>query len=164
MLCDICGIKEATIHFKQVINNQANTIHLCEECAEEKGFGIPHLPHLPQSFPDLLEFFSSIFKEEKGPILEDIRCSGCGMGLSEFQKKGRLGCANCFFSFKHLLLSLLKQIHGFTVHVGRYPAGYKEIAEKEKRIEKLKTELKKAIAIENYEEAARIRDMIKAIE
>lgn len=159
MLCDICGIKEATIHFKQVINNQAQAIHLCEECAEEKGFG---LPALPQSFPGLFEFFSSIFKEES-PILEDTRCPGCGMGLSDFQKKGRLGCVDCFTSFKQPLLSILKQIHGSTVHVGRYPPGFKEIAEKEKRIEGLKNELKKAIESENYEEAARIRDMIKAM-
>lgn len=160
MLCDVCGIKEATIHFKQVINNQANAIHLCEECAEEKGFGFPYLP---PSFPDILNFFSSIFKKE-GEILEDTRCGGCGIGLSEFQKKGMLGCADCFSFFKQPLLSLLKQIHGSTVHIGRYPPGYKEIAEKEKRIEELKDKLKKAIASENYEEAARIRDMIKAIE
>lgn len=160
MLCDICGIKEATIHFKQVINNQMQAIHLCEECAEEKGFG---LPNLPQSFPGLLEFFSSVFKEEQG-TLEEVRCSGCGMELREFQKKGRLGCSDCFSSFKQPLVSLLKQIHGSIVHVGRYPAGAKETAEKEKKIGKLKNELKKVIASENYEEAARIRDLIKAME
>lgn len=158
MLCDICGIKEATIHFKQVINNQAQAIHLCEECAEEKGFG---LPNLPQSFPGLLEFFSSMFKGEQGT--PDVRCSGCGMELREFQKKGRLGCSNCFSAFKQPLLSLLKQMHGSNVHVGRYPPAAKETAQKEKKIEELKKELKKVIASENYEEAARIRDMIKTM-
>lgn len=163
MLCDICGIKKATIHFKQIINNQVQAIHLCEECAEEKGFGFPNL--FSQSFPSLLEFFSSIFKESKGAVLEEnVRCTGCGMKLREFQKKGRLGCEDCFSAFKQPLLSLLKQIHGSVVHIGRYPVGVKEIVEKENRIKTLKNKLKKAIATENYEEAARIRDMIKAIE
>ncbi|MEW6006956.1 MAG: UvrB/UvrC motif-containing protein [bacterium] len=161
MVCDICGIKEATIHFKQVINNQTTSIHLCEECAEEKGFG---LSGISQPFPNLLEFFSNIFKEEKEAITEEMRCTGCGMGLSEFQKGGRLGCSDCFEAFKQPLLSLLKQIHGSTVHIGRHPFGFEEIAQKEKKLKMLKDELKKAISTENYEEAARLRDMIKALE
>jgi len=161
MLCDICGINEATIHFKQVVNNQTTDIHLCEGCAEEKGFS---LSNIPQSFPGLLEFFSSIFNEAQPVLLKETQCPSCGMGLSDFQKKGRLGCSDCFSSFKQPLLSLLKQMHGSTVHVGRYPPGFKEIAEKEKKINELKEAQKKAIASENYEEAARIRDMIKALE
>lgn len=161
MLCDICGTREATIHFKQVVNNQTTDIHLCEECADEKGFSPADIPH---SFPGLLEFVSSIFEEKQGAVMEKVQCPSCGMGLFEFQKNGRLGCSDCFAAFKQPLLLLLKQIHGSTVHVGRCPPGFKERAEKEKRIKELKDGLKKVIAVENYEEAARIRDMIKALE
>jgi len=38
MLCQICGKNTATLHFTQIVENKMSEYHLCEQCAEEKGF------------------------------------------------------------------------------------------------------------------------------
>ena len=37
MTCDICGKKEATVHLTEIVNDKMTKLHLCEECAKEKG-------------------------------------------------------------------------------------------------------------------------------
>ena len=37
MLCDKCGEREAAIHLTQIVDNTVTTMHLCEQCAAEKG-------------------------------------------------------------------------------------------------------------------------------
>ncbi|HAW49703.1 TPA: hypothetical protein DCX16_01950 [bacterium] len=160
MFCDICGINKANIHFKQIINNQTTVIHLCEQCAEEKGFSISNIP---SSFPEIFEFFSNLFKEEAREFPQELRCPSCGMTFEQFQKKGRLGCSGCFESFKEPLNSILQKIHGGITHLGKVPTYLLEKLPKEKQIEDLKSKLREAVAEENYEEAARIRDMIKQL-
>ncbi len=37
MLCDICGKNPATVHLTEIIDDQMNELHLCEECARQKS-------------------------------------------------------------------------------------------------------------------------------
>ena len=37
MTCDICHKIEATVHLTEIIDNQITELHLCEECARQKG-------------------------------------------------------------------------------------------------------------------------------
>ncbi|MDD5518734.1 MAG: hypothetical protein PHV98_05220, partial [Candidatus Omnitrophica bacterium] len=37
MLCDICKKNEATVHLTEIIDEQMNELHLCEECARQKS-------------------------------------------------------------------------------------------------------------------------------
>ena len=37
MLCDQCHEREAVVHLTQIENEQVTTLHLCEQCAAEKG-------------------------------------------------------------------------------------------------------------------------------
>ncbi len=46
--CDACGVREAVIHLTQVVENTITTLHLCEECAAEKGVDTSvHAPKFP---------------------------------------------------------------------------------------------------------------------
>jgi protein arginine kinase activator len=136
-------------------------MHLCESCAEEKGL---NLFSVPSPFP-ILNLLSGILGTEVLPKKkEEERCSSCGITLSDFRKKGKLGCSDCWKSFKKPLLSIVKEIHGSTSHIGKSPEEFAEKAEIRKEIAVLKERLKKAISAEEYEEAAKIRDRIKEIE
>ncbi len=160
MVCDKCGVNEANIHFKQVINNQSTTMHLCENCAEEIGFNLFAGPSS--------SFFNILSGILGGPpaisqIKED-KCPGCGISFSEVQSKGKLGCSDCWQTFKKQLLPFLKEMQGNTFHTGKSPKGFAEKVETSREMVKMREELNKAIAKEEYEEAAKIRDKIKEME
>ncbi|HVP35737.1 MAG TPA: UvrB/UvrC motif-containing protein, partial [Terriglobales bacterium] len=95
-------------------------------------------------------------EKEKEP-----KCPSCGMTLSQFAQRGRLGCGSCYRTFRVQLKDLLRKIHGSDRHRGKIPnlPGIQMECLKEER--KLQEELKKAIDEENFEMAASIRDKIK---
>ncbi len=37
MRCDNCREREAAVHLTQVVDNSVTTLHLCPQCAAEKG-------------------------------------------------------------------------------------------------------------------------------
>jgi protein-arginine kinase activator protein McsA len=58
----------------------------------------------------------------------------------------------------------LGMIHGRLQHTGRTSAGYRARAEKAERLVKLRKQLKDAVASEQYESAAALRDKIRGLE
>ncbi len=166
MQCDICGKKKATVHLTEIIDEQMTELHLCEDCAKEKSV------QMEQQFglADLLAGLADFGKPAKNSV-EKVKlvCSNCGLSYDEFRKLGRLGCSQCYSSFKDNLAGLLKRIHGAPRHVGKrpvhMPAGPLVTEEKETEdLEELKTRLHKAIEMEQFEEAARLRDKIRGLE
>lgn len=163
MLCDQCLKNQATVHMTTFVNGQVKTVHLCSQCAARKK-GTVVIPWF--SFND---FMSAFYDEEEGA---DVVCEGCGTTLAGFRKEGRLGCARCYKTFETSITPILKSIHMSTRHTGKRPGERvtiepgKEAAagEAQSRRERLKKELREAVAVENYEEAARLRDEIALLE
>lgn len=147
MLCEHCHKNEAVVHLTQVINDSVKKIHLCEECAAKTGVDV----HGPVALADLLLGLS------KGG--EDTACPKCHMRRSDFKKTGRLGCAECYETFKEELLPLLKSMHRGTHHVGKTPKGVALIGSDD--LTELEKQLQKAVAEEKYELAAQLRDRIR---
>jgi len=58
----------------------------------------------------------------------------------------------------------LKGMHKGTLHVGRVPEGLLEAHARQQRLDQLRDRLEKAIAAEDYEEAAGLRDEIQEIQ
>jgi protein arginine kinase activator len=163
MLCDLCGKNQATVHLTEIIDDQMRELHLCEECASKKSM------QMEQQFglADLLAGLAEFGKPEETVEAAGLKCSNCGLSYQDFKKTGRLGCSECYSSFKKLLLPLLRKIHSSTQHVGKSP--YKGVAPKPRKKEKvglaeLRLRLQKAIEKEEFEEAARLRDKIREIE
>ncbi len=160
MLCDECLKNNATIHMTTFVNGQVKTVHLCPQCAARRNKPAV-LPGF--SFNDLI---SAFYENEE---TQEVACDMCGMTLSSFQKTGRLGCARCYKVFESSILPVLKGIHMNEKHTGKRPGEKvvfdmeKESAAERKR-EDLKRELRSAISAENFEEAARLRDEIAALE
>jgi protein arginine kinase activator len=163
MLCDICQKRPATLHFTEIINDQINEIHLCEECAKEKG--VDEIPIKP-SF-SLADLFAGLLETEKPFALDKevvLKCKNCGLTYGDFKERGKLGCSQCYETFKENLLPLLRRIHGSTQHTGKSPL---EVGGKLKylnQIKELRRELNKAVLREEFERAAEMRDKIKELE
>ena len=160
MLCDICGKKPATVHLTEIIDEQMNELHLCEECAHQKSAQMQQQFGLGDLLGGLANFEKSSLEKEAAAI----KCPACGMSYNEFKKIGRLGCPECYGSFRRYLGPLLKRIHGSSLHFGKTPLKAARYPKKKEGVQELRTRLQKAIEVEAFEEAARLRDQIKELE
>ena len=66
--------------------------------------------------------------------------------------------------FRDELMPLLENIHGETRHSGKVPKRAPRNTQQQTTLIQLRNELKRAVAAEDYEAAARLRDKIKGIE
>lgn len=168
MLCDICKKNEATVHITKIINQDKQEFSICQECAknmDELKLGGQMNFESPFSFQNILSGIMDYVNENtKSNIIYEPTCNNCGTTYSEFKKHGLLGCSECYANFSSTLMPVIKRIHGNMDHVGKIPKkSGKDLIEK-KKIEGLKEDLQKAIAHEEYEKAAELRDMIREIQ
>ncbi|HOX53923.1 MAG: UvrB/UvrC motif-containing protein [Candidatus Omnitrophica bacterium] len=161
MLCDICGKKQATVHLTEIVDEQMTELHLCDECAKEKSVQMEQQFGLADLLAGLSDMGKQV-KEEAGPVT--VKCLNCGLSYEDFRKVGRLGCSECYNTFKKSLSVLLKKIHGSNQHLGKTPLRLAKPVKTKSTLQELKDKLQRAIQMEEFEEAARIRDKIKELE
>lgn len=167
MLCPECNKREAEIHLTQIVNNKKITVSLCKQCAAQLGFHSP-LDNMPFPLADLLTGMTKGFGQEaKQREFEKLECGSCGLRFDQFAQQGRFGCGDCYQAFRPQLESLMRKIHGASLHRGRNPgmsadSGDTQIApvQEEARVEE---ELRKAIEDEDFERAAELRDKLKML-
>ena len=163
MQCDICGKKKATVHLTEIVDEQMSEMHLCEDCAREKNV------QMEQQFglADLLAGLADFGKQSKDAEKIKIKCATCTLSYEDFRKFGRLGCSECYNSFKEHLGTLLKKIHGSNRHLGKTPLRNQVPPLKNNKkdsMDDLKDQLQQAIRAENFEKAAQLRDKIHELE
>ncbi len=169
MLCDECGKNKATVHLTEIVNDLITKLNLCETCAKTKGaeaeqhFGIA----------DLLSALSDVDAPQAaaaaGTTPSKHKCSSCGLSYEDFKRIGRLGCGECYKTFRTSLTPLLKRIHGAAQHLGKSPSAQsldeaKNSNKRAQELEQAKNDLSKAIKNEEFEVAAALRDKIKFLE
>lgn len=177
MLCQNCGKREATFHYKSNDNGHISERHLCSECAKKEGYSTENSFAAFNPFGMIDSLFSnssdSMFEGILGNMLgsspistlkDTAICPKCGMRFSDFRNIGRLGCSECYSVFSNSLYPTIKQIHGNTRHSGKFPEGISEKAANENKLKTLKNQLEKAIEKQEYEQAAHIRDAIRELE
>lgn len=171
MQCDQCKEREAVVHLTQIVEEAVTTQHLCEKCAAERGVeSATLLPKTP-----LGSFLAAMGKSSTGPrgTGSRVACPGCGATLQDFREAGRLGCGECYATFGAELRDLLRRLHGSTTHVGdRYLApgatadelepGH--LAVTEDPATALRDRLRVAVAAEDFELAAELRDRLRTLE
>src|SRR5207247_2441222 len=104
---------QATVHLTEIVNKKKKELHLCEECAREKGVSVK------AAFSDFEEkqktpsaalaalgapASSALEKPQPGALqrvedLAGISCPVCGLTFAEFRASGRLGCSNDYMAF-----------------------------------------------------------------
>jgi protein arginine kinase activator len=162
MICNVCGTKEATIHLTEIVNGQMAEIHICEQCAEEKGTDFKTY----FNFSDLLTGFAGMggIAKSGGKKMPPIACKSCGLTFEDFPKQGRLGCAHCYSAFKKPLEVVIKQVQRSGYHVGKKPSRIPKAVRSTHDLRQLQERLRKSVQEEAFEEAARLREEIKRIE
>ena len=104
-----------------------------------------------------------IISENPVPAREGLVCKNCGTYFVDFEKTGLLGCPMCYYAFEIELKPLLRQIHGSDKHIGSRPVKLRKKGNTNE-LNQLRENLHTAIEAQKYEEAARLRDLIKDIE
>lgn len=164
-ICGNCRKAQATIHLTDIRpSGEKIELHLCERCAEEHGVILkPSVSHTEQV---------AAFLMTKGAAAEigQLTCEHCGMSYVEFRNQGLLGCPHDYDSFGKPLAQMIEKAHdGATHHVGkRSPtttAAASSIAQRPTNdLRRLKKMLQEAVAAEDYERAAELRDRIREAE
>jgi protein arginine kinase activator len=161
MKCDACGLRDALIHVRQMQKNGFQELHLCEECAQERGFIREEDAEI--SVGDLLAGLID-GAQEKGGTQSPAACPRCGLAAAEFRKRGRAGCAECYEAFGPDLKRILSQMAPRPRHAGKLPRELSGPSADVGDREELAAELRAAVEGEDYERAARLRDRIRDLD
>lgn len=158
MQCDVCQQKEATVFLTQIVEGKMQKVNLCESCAKEKDVNNP----TGFALGDLVAGLGIAQDVERNAGA--AKCPVCGFTQADFKKTGRLGCSACYDVFLAGLEGMLKNMHKGAEHVGKAPAAFRKTRQIDARIKVLQSSLDEAVAAEEYEKAANLRDEIRKIE
>lgn len=160
MLCEECKQNEASYTVSVMMGDEVSTRHLCGECMDKMNSSI--------ASGDMKSLLRSILSAITGKDTSDnpkkeVVCPRCHTSLSKFIQTGRLGCPACYEAFHEQLQPMLLQIHGRVQHAGRKPLCTVAAQRSRSRQENLTRQMEQAVAVEDFETAARIRDQLRAL-
>lgn len=156
MKCQFCS-KPATVHLTDIVKSQKRELHLCQACAEAQNLVQKQELNLPAILQNLIG-------QQLGPQtgeLARLACPACGIRYMEFRAQGRLGCPHDYAIFRTGLLPLLERIHRATSHVGKRPRRHGGDSSRHAERVELRRRLREAVEAEAFEEAARLRDLLR---
>ncbi len=159
MLCESCGENEAKFHYTKIINGRVEEKHLCQECASSSyDFDFNNPFSMGKLFTGLID----TKQEDKKDGIEK-KCENCGLTYSKFKQEGKFGCSYCYETFRDKLDPLIKGLHGHNINRGKIPKSSNEKIYLKREEDSLKIKLENAVKMEEFEEAAIIRDKLKAL-
>jgi protein arginine kinase activator len=154
--CQFCS-NPATVHLTDIVEKQKKELHLCQQCAEQHQLVKKQELNLPAILKNLIGQHLGQQTDE----LARLTCPACGIKYMEFRAQGRLGCPHDYEVFRGGLAPLLQRIHRADRHRGKTPLRSVLAADQMAELVELQRRLQKAIDREAYEEAARIRDLLR---
>lgn len=155
MKCDRCE-NEATVHEVTIHKGKKLEKHLCESCALEDGIAVQG-SNIPLGLLGTLAGASSTPAD--AAAAKTTSCGQCGMTYAEFRQHGLLGCPDCYHAFEAQLVPLLERAQeGAAEHIGKTPKRSVGALRRQREISILRKRLADALAAEQYEQAARLRD------
>ncbi len=169
MLCEKCKKRTAAVFYNENINGKMRSFSLCGECAahlREKG-ELQDITSMVGSFADPFSelqdnLFGGFFGIPKSlGVSTEKRCHRCESTYADIVKDGRVGCPECYTVFEGELSRMIRSIHGTTSHTGSVPARHRARQEREEKLKRLRKEMQEAIAKEDFERAAALRDEIR---
>lgn len=146
MLCTKCGKNEATVYFSQTINGNKTEYNLCPDCAREMNLTdtfAKHRHYIQNNFFSPVGAFGFPFEKFFGSSLFSDPFFDL-LPVSEYS------CNNTALSDKEA------QVSESRAQSVQAPA--------EDKLTKLRRELDDAVKAERYEDAAKFRDQIRALE
>jgi protein arginine kinase activator len=154
--CQFCS-NPATVHVTDIVNNAKKELHLCQSCAKAQQL-------VKGKELDLQAILQTLIGQHLGPQSDELArltCPACGIKYMEFRAQGRLGCPHDYTVFRNGLVPLLERIHRTIHHVGKAPRQGEEATRRQAELVELRRKLQAAVDAEAYEEAARLRDLLR---
>jgi len=174
MLCEKCNKNIANVYLKNNVNGNITENYLCSSCANEvygkyenekhdKNLNIFNGLNLNNDFA--ADVFNMLNFNKMSQGLPGVRnvCPLCGSSFSQIAQTGKIGCGECYRTFKNELEPNVMRIHGRANHTGKIPKNMSLKISNKRKVEELNIRLKKSIIEQNFEEAAEIRDEIKKL-
>lgn len=162
MLCQKCNKKRATIRYAEVVDGRVTDQFWCAECmAQQKsaseGFELAEVPPTRPNKASIQKVVSKVVRAQRA-------CPECDTRLQSILETRLVGCAACYDHFADELPALLAQLQGAQYHRGK--AAHMTDARTQLRadLQAKRTLLRSMLKAENYEEAAMLRDEIRALE
>ncbi|GJQ28869.1 MAG: hypothetical protein HBSAPP03_07530 [Phycisphaerae bacterium] len=166
MKCDHCD-NEATVHEVTVRNGKKVERHLCEVHAAEAGIAVQPAGQMGEL---IKQHMAALTQSAAAKV---TACPTCRTTFAEFKQHGILGCADCYKAFARQLGPLIERAHeGGVKHRGKvckvHGEGAADAAAAERRaraqrLSRLRAELDHAVRAEQYEQAAKLRDELRAM-
>lgn len=113
-------------------------------------------------FSDFFNDFDMLFQPVT--VKEEKKCPVCGSTYSDFRRTGKLGCGECYNTFRSPVSQTLRQVQPSVQHTGKIPSKSGEELKLKRKYESLKQELAAAVKNEDYETAAKLHKQIREIE
>jgi len=169
MKCTKCGAVPVSGKIMIQNENGSEELNLCDRCLHEFIKEHPEVMN-GADLSQMLRFFvtalgglqaqavaARINPEENSIAQSKIVCPTCKLSLKELRGSRRAGCGTCYSFFK-------EEIDRFLLsHCGENSQTRQQLS-RENRAQQLHLELKKAIQLEKFELAARIRDDLKKLQ
>lgn len=156
--CGECK-KPIAIRYTEIVGDTITNTSMCADCPE-----LQRRLHgtLPQE----------LISNQTGSVA-DLECENCGTTLEEIRRGHRLGCPECYRVFENILLIEIQAADalplrmttnkkGLPLHIGRSP-GESLAINPSSRLLALNEALRETLNREDYEQAAWLRDQIKAL-
>lgn len=162
-MCERCKKAQATFHLTNIDRGGAKSErHLCDRCAGEEG--LLQSPKVAVDLDQLVQTFIAGSKTA-GEEVSQLVCEACGISYIEFRNQGLLGCPEDYDNFKEHLGRLIERTQGGAgTHVGKMPRSIGVQRKPTDDVRRLRRQLDDAVAAEDYERAAKLRDRIRELE
>ncbi len=155
--CSECK-NPVSVHYTEIVGSKFTHTGMCNIC------------------PQLQKRLKGVHPEEEmvlGEAVTGIVCGECGTTLSDVKVGHTIGCNHCYEIFGDLIIDelttankispgIVKKRKTVPLHVGRAPGESREISPSLQLIA-LNEALEETLKREDYEQAAMLRDQIKAL-
>jgi protein arginine kinase activator len=157
--CSECK-KKISVKYTLIVDGQINHTAMCKDC-----------PTLENHLKGTLSSSQQNESNQKSSTLAGLCCGNCETTLDSVKTGNALGCPECYEIFYDVLLQEASQLLHLpesikkstkSIHIGRSPGEQQEISSSV-RLLALNEALNETLAKEDYEQAAWLRDQIKAI-
>lgn len=176
--CQLCPATNATVHLTELsAEGLRSELHICRLCIVRLQIELDHPPAIAllllanQAKPDKP---SGTASDEEHHQVDTVAvqapeqpCPQCGLEFSAYAQNNLFGCSECYESFAAQVSELVLRYHGAVQHAGRLPAGGADLpaqAHRSATRHALHAELAEAIASEQYERAATVRDQLRELD
>lgn len=157
--CSDCK-KPIAVHYSEIVGSGITHTDMCADCPvlERHLFGLRAAGGIG---------------EQKAEGTTGLACGNCGMTLEALRVGAPLGCSICYDVFEEMIIRELLATGKIPprnatvkksqpIHIGRSQGQTQEISSS-MRLLALSEELNETLKREDYEQAARLRDQIKAL-